>query len=640
METRLTERASPDVLRFTLILAIALCQGLLYLVIVPPWQHYDEPTHYEYARLLADLGHLPRSGDEIQSLRREIAGSMLQYGFYAPPLAKPMLLTDDGQIWLGISELQHPPLYYLVASLPLGLVSALDVVTQLYVLRAVSLGLYLITIGIAYGIVRDLTEPGNWLRWLTPLTIVLLPVFADSMTSVNNDAGAVVVFSALLWVAVRVIQFGITWQRVVALAGLALFGVATKTTAAIGLLIAPMAILVSYWLRSGRRWRVLLLPLLAVAAVLLLATVTWGDAAYWYRGVSYPVQQLPTRVESAVAPLGAHALQLEATADVGARRLINPLPNDAIRDLAGQRVTLGGWVWASRPTSLARLGLMTASSDETTTTELTAPLKLTTNPTFVAHSFTIPRDASSGNFLFVTNPPDAGEEPVQVFLDGAVVAAGVLPNEQAPVFDAGAATGTWDGVRFTNLVRAASAEQAWPRLRPWIDQLMTRYTRRAMSQIPVALLDVGRIWPVLLSSGLLITFDGLIDRFAWGQVQIPFGLAQSIARALALVAFGGAVWWFARRRSPVRPAVGFLALATLLVWINTMLRPLPLIDSTFVAPITRYAFPAIIPIALAFVGGLFVIWPRYRRIYPIAIWLILLLVLNVISAQTIRAFYS
>jgi len=33
------------------ILVLALANGLLYLVLVPPWQHYDEPTHFEYAWL-------------------------------------------------------------------------------------------------------------------------------------------------------------------------------------------------------------------------------------------------------------------------------------------------------------------------------------------------------------------------------------------------------------------------------------------------------------------------------------------------------------------------------------------------------------------------------------------------------------
>ncbi|HEY80691.1 MAG TPA: hypothetical protein G4O05_06380, partial [Caldilineae bacterium] len=49
--------------RAGLILLLALLNGLLYLFLVPPWQHYDEPGHFEYAWLIADRGRLPQAGD-------------------------------------------------------------------------------------------------------------------------------------------------------------------------------------------------------------------------------------------------------------------------------------------------------------------------------------------------------------------------------------------------------------------------------------------------------------------------------------------------------------------------------------------------------------------------------------------------
>jgi hypothetical protein len=40
------------------ILLLAAINGLFYIFIVPPWQHYDEPNHFEYIWLLA-AGKLP-----------------------------------------------------------------------------------------------------------------------------------------------------------------------------------------------------------------------------------------------------------------------------------------------------------------------------------------------------------------------------------------------------------------------------------------------------------------------------------------------------------------------------------------------------------------------------------------------------
>src|SRR5215211_3224079 len=65
-----------------LLLLIALAQGLLYLALMPPWQHYDEPTHFEYAWLIANREQLPRYPDTDPVMRREVAASMLEHGFF------------------------------------------------------------------------------------------------------------------------------------------------------------------------------------------------------------------------------------------------------------------------------------------------------------------------------------------------------------------------------------------------------------------------------------------------------------------------------------------------------------------------------------------------------------------------------
>lgn len=41
---------------------------------------------------------------------------------------------------------------------------------------------------------QELVSDGHVLRWMAPLSLVLLPGFTDLMTSVNNDVGAVVLF--------------------------------------------------------------------------------------------------------------------------------------------------------------------------------------------------------------------------------------------------------------------------------------------------------------------------------------------------------------------------------------------------------------------------------------------------------------
>ena len=61
-----------------MLLAVWLAHLFAYVWLVPPWQHYDEPTHFEYAALIRELGRRPLIDEQIPSLRRAIAASMIE----------------------------------------------------------------------------------------------------------------------------------------------------------------------------------------------------------------------------------------------------------------------------------------------------------------------------------------------------------------------------------------------------------------------------------------------------------------------------------------------------------------------------------------------------------------------------------
>ena len=158
-----------------LVLSFALAHGLLYLIMVPPWQHYDEPGHFEYAWLIANRGQLPQPGDYDQAMRREVAASMLEHDRFRVSSFHPSLLITDKPVWIAIPQLKHPPFYYMLVSLPLRIIRHADITFQLYVARSVSLILYLLSIWIAWRLVGDLTALGNPLRWAVPGMMALLP---------------------------------------------------------------------------------------------------------------------------------------------------------------------------------------------------------------------------------------------------------------------------------------------------------------------------------------------------------------------------------------------------------------------------------------------------------------------------------
>lgn len=631
------------------VLAVALLQGIFYLFLIPPWQHYDEPTHFEYAWLFAQLGHPPTHGDQDQAMRRTVALSMQEHHFYHN-LAAPAL--DGDYVDIGLSQLDHPPAYYALVSLPLRFTHHLEITTQLYVARSVSLLLFVATIAIATGLMSELTPPGHLLRLAVPLIIALFPSVADVMTAVNNDAGAVAAASLLLWGMVRMLRMGLAWHTIAWVVVAALLVLLTKNTAALLVVLVPLAFLVAVWIQQGWSWRWFAGAAVALGVVLVLAVVGWGDAAGWYHWNDGAAQASPTRIAHPDAPVGPHAVMLVATPQHDRRRLVNPLLHEEVAQTTGQTITAGGWVWADRPLRIEALGIAPAERVGYAVTTFSQPITLTTRPTFVAWHFNIPPQMQAVHYVFSAPPPGSDGQPYRVFLDGAVLVSGTFPTDTAPVFDdATASSGTWSGQPFTNLLRHGAAEEAWPRLRPWVestlDQVISLGGGRTPSQLLAALWDVERSSAILARYGGFLPLDGMVTGFGWGNVRLDSAVWVSSFRGVVLIALLGCLTWVVlssiRRsdtRAYLRPALLVLALAGAGVWATTLLRVLPQMSEGFVWPVARYTFPAIIPTTLALVGGWWAVWPRPYRGYAVVALIAGMILLNSAALLTIWSFFS
>jgi hypothetical protein len=624
-----------------LVLLIALAQGLLYLALLPPWQHYEEPTHFEYAWLIANRGHVPAAGEIDAILRREVAGSMMAHNFYWN-LPKPDL-AGESVVSIGGAEVGlQPPAYYVLASLPLRAARHLDITSQLYLARCVSLALFVLTVLVANGAARDLTAPGHPLRWALPLSIALLPPFADLMTAVNNDVGAVFAFSLFLWGCTRAICHGLTWPRSLWVVGSAVLAALMKSTAAPALALAPIALLLALW--AARRWRWSLFGAATLVAVTasLVACFTWSDAAYWYRWPGAAPQPL-ARAVAAGAPVGPHALVAEVAAGGHTRLLLSPIAEDELRELGGQTVTVGGWLWSDRPLNAAAPGLVWLAPGATRLGGgAGATIQLTSRPTFVARTFTLPRRVASLHYALFGKLDLPPGPRAHLFLDGAVLARGTFPAAAPPSFDDETAqAGVWGGQRFTNLVRNASAEAAWPSLRPWAEQLATQYTRLSLVQRLPLLFNADRLGKLFDAASGRALLDGFFATFAWGHVRMPSELRPYLLVAAVLPAIGCVAWLArARPRTPARAAAALLGLAAAVIWSVTLLMPLTVFwETQFAPPTVRYAFPAILPTLLALSGGWLALWPRTWRPVAVLALVLALVALDALALHTIAVFY-
>lgn len=605
------------------VVALALVMGLLYVSVVPPWQHYDEPTHFEYAWLIANRPGLPETGDYDQAMRREVAASMVEHDFYRGMDYVPDLLQSR-PIGIGYSELRHPPLYYVLVSLPLRLIRHADITVQLYAARGVSLVLLLFSVVCAYHVVAELTGEGHVLRWAVPGMMALLPGYVDLMTAVNNDVGAVLVFSVFLWGAVRLIRRGVTVSGIIWVVGAAGLCVWTKNTVAVAVALAPLALLLAgvpdNWRR--RTWA----GIAVMGVVLVGAVLTWGDAALWYRGRG-TTQGEATRQRVDEVPFGEYALTVVASPEEPAREVLQLLLREEVRDLRGETVVLGAWMWAGRPVEVRSPALCDGQGECAWES-----VKLTTEPTFHAITSTVSAEAER---IEVRLRPwrDGIAEPVAVYYDGIVL------TDEGEALEGGSLAG-WSS---TNLIRNGSAETAWPWVRPWAEERLGGMMPwpHSLSLVLGSVMDWQRTgWvyrPVGLS--LLKTFWA---RFGWAHVRVPRGWYWGVGAATVL-GWLGAMAATARRWAGAcllwRRAVVCLAVCGLVVWGSVVLRPHPLMGNILL-PVARYAFPVIIPTALALMGGWLAFVPGRWKGKAAAALLAGLAVLNVVSLTTIWRFYQ
>ncbi len=198
---------------WTLVLGLTLLQGVIWLKTTPPWAAPDEPGHFLYVQLFAQLGRPPRPQDVTPEHWQRILASMEAHGWQAvvhPDGGEGALAQDPTLLASGSQIGQKPPGYYALAAFWLRLLpywQTQSPATQLLWLRWLSLALHLLTTAVALGLAWRLWPDAPARALGVGLLVGLLPMVGFIGTSVNNDAltmlwGAAG-FAALLLVRTR-----------------------------------------------------------------------------------------------------------------------------------------------------------------------------------------------------------------------------------------------------------------------------------------------------------------------------------------------------------------------------------------------------------------------------------------------------
>jgi len=228
-----------------LLTALAVVHGLLYAFLIPPWQAPDEIAHFEYARLLAERWRPLSLADASPALEAELIDSLYRFQAWtligAPtPLVRPTRLL--GAPFFGKSStLQRFSLAYVPYALAVRPFLAQNVVTQLYLMRIVSVLLSAVVVGLGFGTAQQIEPDSPALAIGTALFLIFLPQHAFIMAVVNDGNLAEGLASLTIYLLIKMQHTGLTWRRAALCLGCALASLQIKTTA---LFLIPLVIIV------------------------------------------------------------------------------------------------------------------------------------------------------------------------------------------------------------------------------------------------------------------------------------------------------------------------------------------------------------------------------------------------------------
>ena len=628
-----------------ILLLAALAYAIFFVFLIPPWQHYDEPTHFEHVWVIGSSRRLPEPGVYDEAFRAEMVRSMLRYDFFEGLIAPDPENLPSNVAGLQYPQLDEPSLYYLLLSPATFLLQDSELHIQLYAARLISAAMLVVVVLLAGLIARDLTGPGDPLRMLIPAIVAFIPGFVDQMTAVNNDAGAVLGMSLFMWAAVRLLTRNLHWGNVVILFAAVIPSLFMKSTAFPVVGLVPVAIGLA--LVRGR-WRILGITLgLATVFAIALLTLSFDAPRYWYRNSD---QSELARSQHPQAPQGEYVLSIQAEAPVTPEWLDpfeQPFALKTAASLAGKLVTVGAWAWADWPSDQNEGPQIQAPVLHSESFAETIAFNPSREPEFVSYEVFIPQDTVRLWLALAPRRRDR-DRVVQVYYDGLVLVEGRF-SAQPPAFtDSKADTVSWDGQVLLNHVRNPGFELAWLEVRHPFDSLFAQILPDSTrpNVILSGLTDPSGSWWLYrqAASNLSETFWA---RFGWGHVRLPLEALYNLLTVASLSGLAASAYFTVRRLTEIWPrAILLFSITASVVWGAAFVRSAIYVfmPSPFL-PAARYAYPAIIPTVILFSLG----WSEIIRsvlirakinpfAFPISVFTILGL-LNIIAVYTIFSYY-
>jgi 4-amino-4-deoxy-L-arabinose transferase-like glycosyltransferase len=273
------------------LLAIVVIAGVVWALLVPPWQSPDEGAHFAYAQSIAERQALPGKGpagfSNDQLLADEAVGAS-QLAFRSTQI-RPDWSEHDEALYLDAARhdpsrsdgggsnpaASNPPLYYIYADLAYWATYGGNAFDRYYAMRLWGISLLLLTVIGAWLLIGEVLGARRLPQLAGSAVVGLLPMNTFISTSVNPDAMTITTWTFALWLGARVIKRGARPVDVAWLCAITAAAILTKGSSYALVPAVAVAVLIG-WLRSDRRERRRRgLAFAVAAAVSALPVLAW-----------------------------------------------------------------------------------------------------------------------------------------------------------------------------------------------------------------------------------------------------------------------------------------------------------------------------------------------------------------------------
>jgi hypothetical protein len=291
-----------------LILAVAALEVVCWVCVAPPWQGPDETAHFAYAQHYAEVGdppvrNFPKIGAGSESTQQGTAETWFNLRPTVGVIgARPFWGRVDRDQWDGIeakipklnredgygpnSQAQNPAAYYIYETLPYKVVGPKHILTTVFWMRVWSGLLFIAAVAFTWLAAGELFGRRRQLQALAAGSVALLPQLAYMGSIVNADVSLTAIWSAFLWLALRLLKRGPSPQTILPMALVVALSIVTHGR---GLpLAAPgLVALVLAFVRHRRLELRTVIPAV-IAVVVVVGALVWAfDATRESGGSAY-----------------------------------------------------------------------------------------------------------------------------------------------------------------------------------------------------------------------------------------------------------------------------------------------------------------------------------------------------------------